>query len=876
MRRDGFKAALAVIVMGLLTAPATAQRPTAVAEARHDVNGDGRPDVIRIEDPAAVSLSLSGTGTRTRAASAWKPFTNPGKLAGGELRLGTGRGFPVPVIVAIARFGQRDQPATTEAMVLAWRGGKLEELWRGVVGARGIDVEQNTNVDVGEHGLLKYEGRPGVERCDGSPAYLFLQKYDWKQQRFRTVSGNLVRVDPKAPRLTASRTAPPHTAGAMPAVFRRMVASSQADAADAAALTAPRELADGDVATAWREGAPGDGRGEFVTLRSALPGAAVAALRIVPGNAADGPSFERDNRLREIAVLLGSRAVWIDFPKDPAKDAGAAADPYWVTFDPPVSAQCVSVILSRVYPGRGGATAIAELAVLTTDELTEGGPYPALAARVAGGGDGAQAAARALAQGGEAGARALLDEAARPSRPAIEVLRLRRALALTSAPAAVPELVAGLAVPGTSQPDRAGFIDALARIGAPAVAALEDTVGDVRATRAARVGAAAALGAIETEAATAALIAEAGAADAHVRRAIGLALATPARIWPLLEVAEARADPAVHAVAWRAIGHIAARLPAGDARQRVSTSLAAQLATATAPVGTSDYPLRTRLLEAAAQVEHEAALDALGPAIARLGASPEADAIRRVVATALGANAHPRATALLTGAAADPDPGVRRRVAVALGERDAGDASADAPLATVLASDRWPANRRAAAGALTRRCTRAEPARALFAAVDRDGDEGVAVAALAALVGCRAAGIEERVLVIAADRTRPAAVRARACQSIGQLGNEMIAAGAARVFEGVRSEVLGGSAEALTVAAACATGLGGFGDGATMDALLRGAGDAAFPEIQAASAEALGRRCTPRARAVLSELRGSPQRQVSLAARAAFRRCFGR
>lgn len=864
---------MAVIVVAVLAAqavPARAQRPTAVAEARHDVNGDGRPDVIRIEDPAAVSLSITGN----RAASAWKPFTNPGKLAGGELQLGVGAGFPVPVILAIARFGGRGQPATSEAMVLAWRNGALEELWRGIVSARGIDIEQNEDVAVGPQGLLKFQGRPGVERCDGAPAYLFLQKYDWSQRRFRTVAGNLPRVDPKAPRVTATRTAPAHASADPPTVYRRVVASSQANAASAADLTAPRELLDGDTATAWREGAPGDGRGEFITIRSAMPETAVAAVKIVPGDASSGAAFGRSNRLREIALLLGSRAVWVDFPKDPAKDGASFAEPFWITFDPPILAQCVSVIVNRVYPGPDGDTAIAELAVLTTDELAEGGPYPALAARVAQGGSGAPSAARTLAQGGNPAARALLDELGKPKRSAAEALRLRRALAMTGEPVAVPQVVAGLAVPGISRPDREGFIRALTTIGSAAVTPLREVIANERGSIPARVAAASALGAMDHESATAALLAVADVSDRQVRRAVGAALATPARIWPLLEVAEAHGEPGVHEVVWRAIGQIAGRLPEGDAHSRVSASISARLAAATAPVGPADYRLRSRQLEAAAQIDDAAALEAVAFALGQLGDSPEADAIRRVAITALGANPHPRATALLIAAATDSDPGVRRRVAVALGERDAASPHGDAPLAALLGTDRWPATRRAAAGALTRRCQRSSPAQALYAAVDRDPDEGVAVTALVALVGCRAPGIEARLLAIAQDRARPAAVRARACVSVGQLADPANAGEAARVFERVRSEMLGGAADALPVAAACATGLGGFEDEATLDALLRAAADAAFPEVQAAAAAALGRRCAPPARAVLSELRGSPQRQVSLAARAAFRRCF--
>jgi hypothetical protein len=243
--------------------------------------------------------------------------------------------------------------------------------------------------------------------------------------------------------------------------------------------------------------------------------------------------------------------------------------------------------------------------------------------------------------------------------------------------------------------------------------------------------------------------------------------------------------------------------------------------------------------------------------------------------TALGSNPHAAATDALIAAASHADPGVRRRVAAAFGERDPGDARGDAPLTRTLTGDLWPANRRTAAGALTQRCRRPAAASALYQAIDRDLDEGVAIAALAALLGCHPSGLDQRLIALAGDRKRPAGLRARACASTSQLGNDTNAANAAAaLFERVRGEVLGGSAEALPVAAACATGLGGFADDRSLDALLRGANDAAFPEIQAAAAEALGRRCAPRARAVLSELRGSPQRQVSLAAKAAFRRCF--
>ncbi len=856
----------AAVALAGAAGDAHAQRPTHVAEVRLDVNGDGRPDVVRLENPAAVSVIITGKPK----AGAWKPFTTARRLIGGTVTVGRGKAYPKgPVILAVGRFHEPGQPERSEAMALLWKRGRLEELWAGPVGVRGPDREFSLALETSDHGLLMYEGRPGVERCDGATARLYLRMLDWKQRRFRPVVGTMVNVDAGAPHLQATRARPPGATDGVPAVFRHAAASSAAEAGSARELTPPVEIDDGRLDTAWREGDGGPGRGEFLTLRSSLPDTRVAALRVVPGNAADAGTFAAGNRLRRIAVVTEKQAFWIDFPVDPARDPGGAAAPYWVTFDPPLESRCVSVVLDQVYPGNG-ETAISELAVLTDAEMSAGGLYPELVARVVAGGLGAESATKALARGGRAAADAILAAAGEKRSPA-ERLRLRRAMATLREPELAGELAAALADPALGAVDREAFARALGELGAGAVPVLRDLLVGHREARSARVAAASALGVIADSTALDALIAGAGARDKQVRRAVGLALARRGERLDALLAAATPTDDAREATLWRAIGTIASGLPDSDPRAtRVATAIAARLGAA------RRYEVRYRLVDAAGPLPGADALAALTAVVRGRDAGAGAVALRRVAVGALSRSHAAGAAGALAEAARDPDPGVRRRAATALGERD--DAGSDPTLITLLSGDRWPDVRRAAAGALGPRATRSAAAAALWSAVDEDSDRAVRLAALAALVnGARTAGtlpqpMVDRLLAIAGDRRRDPLLRARACTASADAAPAN-AARIADVFGKAQGEALSGSTSALDVASACAGALGLMGDPSAVPVLLRAAGDSAFPEIQAAAVTGLGRICPPQSRDLIRDLRGSPERQVSLAARAAWARC---
>lgn len=865
--RAGLAGACALVI--LAPGSATGQQRAYLAEARADVDGDGRIDVIRIDNPPAVSITASGS----REMSGFKPFTagQGRRLVSAELELGSGKPYRGrTVVVAIGHFAATDRaPATSEAMVLEWRTRPRPgwaELWRGEVGPQGRDGEWSLELAATPLGLMRYQRRPGVERCDGAPAYLFAEAFDFRSDRFRPVNPPL-RVTATR-QLVATRTPPAGATDAPPVVFRASAASTQAEAANAGELAVPRELDDGDPGTAWREGRGGFGKGEFVTLRAHLAGAAVRAIRLVPGDARDRASFAAGNRLKRAALLIGGElAAWVVVPRDPLTDAGAFTDPYWVDLGSPIAADCVSLVVADVYPGRRrGDTAISELAALTEVDLAAGGGYAALVDRVVAGGAGADTAARTLSRGGHAAAEAILGALAAPDVAPATALRLRRALAPTGDPIAAPTLAAGLAAPRLTATDRRLFSEALSRIGAPAVAPVAGVVADSRASPAGRMAAVEVLASIDDPSATAALLAAVGRGTPALRRRVDAALGRrPDALADLVAAAGAAAaagEADREGDLWRAIGKLGRTRPAGPH----VAALAARLATARA------YSLRYRLLDAGASIPAAALVAAVSAHLAATGQSPTDQALRRVAAAALARNPLPEARAALLALADDPDPGVRRAVAVGLGQRDDRDDASDRALASRLAGDHWPMVRIAAAGALTPRCQLPSAARPLVAAVDADPDSAVRVAALSALVGCRAAGIGPRLVTLARTARQPTTLRLRAVSLIATLDDPALTGQLVQLLAEFRKQAWS-SADAVELARAATAALGALGGRAAVDPLLEAARDEAFPAIQAAAVTGLGRLCPRAALPLFDHLAGSAERSVAVAARAARRGC---
>ncbi|MCK5798684.1 MAG: hypothetical protein KAI47_15940, partial [Deltaproteobacteria bacterium] len=249
-------------------------------------------------------------------------------------------------------------------------------------------------VKVGEGQVLRYQRRQGITRCDGEAVYLFPEIYDFRTGRFRPVSrrphgkglavivarrlksAHPATLSPKGPASSAPTTRAPawHLNS-----FRPAAASTQAgDGGQASSLTAPMEIADGDPHTVWAEGRSSDGRGEWVTLRRPPSPYKLQRLRIIPGDASSPTAFAQGNRLASVLVVLSpAQRFRVRFPRDPLVDGGTFTDPYDIPLPTPSTTRCVTIVIERVYRGRGaprggGRTAIAEVKAITELDNAQG------------------------------------------------------------------------------------------------------------------------------------------------------------------------------------------------------------------------------------------------------------------------------------------------------------------------------------------------------------------------------------------------------------------------------------------------------------------------------------------------------------------------
>jgi HEAT repeat protein len=850
-----------LLTLVLVMAPvAAAAAPLATADA--DLDGDGNPDALRLEDGTLTATLGAGGRVIERA------------LPGAADAIGADIASQNDLVVVTVR----EPGGAMRAHALRLDRRAWKPVWSGPVGPVGPDGEYQVHVIPTARGeLLELQSRPGYTRCGVAPSYLFPRK--WDGARFRPVI-NPVAVPDYAPVLTAT-TEPPAAvaADAVAVVFRAAAASHQLGARNAGELVPPREIDDGDPATAWREGMGGIGHGEFVTARTRFDDAKVVALRLVPGDAASEEAFRRHNRLRRIGLEVGQRSFWVEWPEDPARRPTAA---WWVALPEPVPADCVSVIIDEVYRGAAGAdTAIAELAIFTELDLTRGGIDAVLAARVAAGEAGWQSAARTLEQRGTAGARALAAEAEKPDQPGPALVRLRRTLAALADPVAIPALVAGLASDPIAE-DRAAYAAALGRMGAGAVPALTELMASDERPTAARVAAADALAMIDTEAADAALWDGLGAGPRPLRAHLARTLAgraQPAAVIAAIDAARQAGNLAREADLWRLAGILAA----GAHRDLLAPAIAERLA------GAGDYELRYRLLEAAAPLAAEPTLVAVGAALSGTGTGnggaraddsgartgdggARAEALRRVAAAGLARNPDPRARALLLELAADRDPGLRLAVTRGLGSRRDADAASDVALIARLDDDPWPMIRRTAAGVLAPRCTAEPPADALRRSIAGDDSVQVRLAALAALWSCRGAELGPYLLDLVADTGQKSDVRSRAAALAGQAADPELVPRLIDLLGKTRGESLA-SEDARRVAQAVAGALGATGDPRAVEPLLSAARDSAFPGIQTAAVRALARTCAREALPLFRQLSTSEQPALRRAASDALRSC---
>ena len=854
-----------------LAAPVACLLAGAAAAETVDVDGDGKPDTVRIESTGALVVERAGGG------GAFVPFGLTGTLGKTQLSFGApGGGKGRPYIVAVAQIGR-----AWEGVALRWEKGALKELWRGPVGPAGDDGEYEVWIEARPAGLVRWQRRADLDRCDGTPAELFREAWDDGAARWKPA-----RPSVRFPDVTATvKAVPGASLGA--GWYRATGATTAAGAVDAGELVAPRVLEDGNPRTAWKEDRGGDGTGEMFTFRTTMKGGKAAALRFV---AAPG-----GNRVRALTVIGKGATYEVVLPD--------AAEPVVATFPSPIDG-CVTVAISAVdRKGAGNVTAIAELGIIADVELAPGGAEALLAAQVAKGGIAGESAARALAGRGAPAVQALteaLDKADGASRP-----RLLAALGKLRHPAVIEPVAKALATGELPEGDRKAAAELLASLGPEGERALARVVADpklaypsMKSDEPSRLAAAQVLARTQPRA----LLEVAGEGSRELRAAIVDLVAgagVPALLaWQRGDDRAPDAEPpgaAARADVWRATARAAsADGVTAEARAAAAQAMLAALDATASLARDEAYELRYRLVAGLGAIGGGAELRGLVAWLGRAGDGAHARALRRVAANALGVNGSADARLALADLAGDKDAGTRLAAVRALAEtrddddgappsphgavtadetaaRDAGDRA----IATIVGGDAWPELRRAAASALGVRCQRKGPRDALETALERDRDLAVRIDALTALVTCKADGIAARLLRIADDGKREPDLRDRAVALYGQLGPPGATAVLLERLDRWRGQAFSDES-ALRLAVRAVTALGVLGDARAASALLSAARDGAFPELQAAAATALGAlgpACPKDALPLLRQLAQSEQRGVSIAARGAMKTC---
>jgi len=753
-------------------------------------------------------------------------------------------------------------------------GRPAAAIWSGLTGARDADEETGAEIEVGAERIVEYQTSSHVTRCDGETARLFPRAWDFETGRFRSVISGLPA--PGAQKLIARRGDPAMPAGRPLGGFHWTAASTTAGAgADARALTPPLTLDDGNPATAWTEGLGGDGRGEFLTARSASAGYSVRGLRIIPGDAASSAAFRARNRVRRFQLLLGPGAEQrfdVEIAEDPATDAARFADPYWVALPKAVPAACVTLVITEVArgseanpPRNFGTTAIAELAVFTDLDGPEG--IPRLVDDIASGTD-CQQRVPLLVHAGEAAvmptAQTLLGARGVGRECLVEAL-----VALAPAPESpivTDALVAALS--GASEKEEKLLTGALKKSPAPPIAGLRqlvegktakgETVPVADQVRAARL-----LGALPQEDAGAALVAAAGRGPEALRAAVVKALGDSSAVDPpLLLAAMAQVDKQETA---RYADLVRALVPSIRRRPDHHPAVLATLRGALGP--TRDFEVRARAVMALGDLR---APEGTGD-LASLRATSDDPVLRYLAARELASLGGPDAVKALREALADSDPRVRETAAMGLGRQQ--DRWSGQVLIDAAKQEPWPFVRRAELEALGRLCIPGT-GDLMIRATERDVDQ-VRRAALVTLVRCKDARGKAVLMKTVGLRKEAATLRELAAALIGELGDKSAARDLAVALKALVNEAEGDIAiEGVAVAAL--RSLAHLGGPEAVSSAVTLAGDTRHPYRQTAI-EALGTLCDPGAgAATLRAMVGGRDPVAALAAQAAQHRCGAR
>lgn len=735
---------MTVVVAGaLFSAPSRASNTRAVAPAGGGIDAieatiDPRGGTIEVRQCKSADCSDSGGAVRSIPIPIDRPRLDLAGASIAVLPIGEGRSA---LHVRIADAQRKD--LAFEAIL----AGKPEPIYAGLTGyTRGEEGDRSGDVvlvyDRDEHSkfVLVAETREDTRICGQATTPLLAKGLDPKTLELR--GATLHRLDKKERDDAARLVATARTSSAKGPLGSLLVATG-GSAPNTPALT------DGNAETTWSEKRPGDGHGEFATMRapSELPIHAVV-LTVAPSVAKNAKSAFASPRT--FFVATDQKLFHVTMPEDAWASPGKT---YEIALPEPVHTTCIAIVLDEAY-ARGlvaPEVGLAEVGAITKFDV-EGATLDDVAKAL--GGPRADEAVALLRRSNDAGLTAVVkvwkELDGRGRSLAVDVA----ASTGTCGGPAMDLLTRALGDKESEVRKRA-----LGRIERCGKAAAESLTAAVRSDDEARRAASAPLLAtIAPRAAIDPISEELGRGTAVTRHALRAAFTRAAAHAPrdmlLALFAKEGASPQARIDLLRALGPELAEL-----RPQSSAAIAAVLG--------SSPDMATRWLIAQPLAELARSPSCTPGELTRLAEMARHDPEWPVRARAIELSAdNPRLAEVVVASANDPEPRVREAAfrAIALGKIPSGRGAA----AKALAKDPWTFVRIASASALGSIPGNEQAIAPLENALE-DASPKVRAAAIAALGSARSQKSETKISDRLDDAREDIEVRAIAARTLGAL-----------------------------------------------------------------------------------------------------------
>ncbi|MEZ4461314.1 MAG: HEAT repeat domain-containing protein [bacterium] len=273
-------------------------------------------------------------------------------------------GAALVVVLEAAPSASAPPDATSFQVAFARRG--RQGTWREIA------TTQSSVLDGGATELVVRDNQPQLIRTTTGPSSFCgsssaVQVFDTDLLAFRT-SLDLSTVAANATPVKATLPAGAFVDDGLPNYFLWFLATSdRRNPDDSRTVIRPIELGDGKLKTAWAEGRPDEGAGQFVTARI-NPALKLRGFRIFPGNGADATSFAAYARPTSVLISTETTSYRVDLPPSDF-DALSAAGGYFVQLPESVRTRCMTLTLLASVDGnatgedawKAKATAISEV-----------------------------------------------------------------------------------------------------------------------------------------------------------------------------------------------------------------------------------------------------------------------------------------------------------------------------------------------------------------------------------------------------------------------------------------------------------------------------------------------------------------------------------